>query len=394
MSEKEFNINSHTYLNKYLKYKLKYTRLKNNLSDLSDLTECVGVENENGYANGNKDEINLKGGAIPFFYEQNEIIKRINLLENNKQNEKGLHQFSRIYLKANITNKKIIRNYDKIRKIILKNDTPPPFLYHLTLLIFDVNLDYPVLGNIISQIDTLTGRKKIKKDLSFLDINETKTDFEIIFKNMVLKTIEHEVLGKLSKIKTKTKTKTKTNTNIEIIKEIDIGVKNPYALDCLQYPGNYFVDKFEINNKNLINCFRTKFYDRLNEFVKLQYIKNGGKEKDYVGWRADVEIDPEYILIFYDNFSTKIPLLAIHKFYYGKNTWIPHISIFNMEELEQNNLKFLSKYAIDFLTWHSKTHTDKLLFAELNKSKTVKNSLKLNMKKEIVLKDFEFTMQI
>lgn len=349
--------NSEIYLSKYVKYKIKYSQLKN-------------FKNKQ------------KGGAIPYFYERNEIIKRINLLEDNKKKEKSLHQYSRIYLKANVVNKKIIKNYNKIRKIILKNDSPPPFSYHLTLLIFDINLDYPVIGDLISYMDTTTGRKKIKKDLSFLNEEIVKLNFQNIFKNMVMKTIDHEVLGKLLKIRTKS------------LKEIGIGVKNPESLDCLQYPGNYFVDKFEVNNKNLIINFRTKFYEGLNEFVKEEFIKRGGKEKDFVSWRADSEIDPEYILIYYDNFSRDIPLLAIHKFYYGKHTWVPHISIFNMEELENNNFKFLSKYAINFLTWQNKKYSDKLLFDELNKSKTIKNAMKTNTEKQVVIEDLEFILQI
>ena len=116
--------------------------------------------------------------------------------------------------------------------------------------------------------------------------------------------------------------------------------------------------------------------------------------KDYVGYRADDETDPDYILIFYDNFSKEIPLLAIKKFYYGKNTWMPHISIFNMEELTENNIKFLEKYVVEFLTNYDKSDTDKLVFDELKKNITVKQLFKKNAISKITIDDLDFELQV
>jgi hypothetical protein len=120
----------------------------------------------------------------------------------------------------------------------------------------------------------------------------------------------------------------------------------------------------------------------------------GGKEKDYVGYRSDNETDPDYILIFYDNFSVDIPLLAIKKFYYGKNTWTPHISIFNMEELTSDNMKFLEKYVVDFFTHHDKNSCDQLVFDELKKNKTVKDLLKKSAMPKVTIQDIEFELQV
>ena len=346
---------SDLYYDKYLKYKFKYIQLKKILN-----MEQIG----SGY-----------------FYEQNDIIKRTNMLVPNKF-EKNLYQFSSVYLKANLINPKIIKKYSKIRKNILKNNSFPPHNYHLTLLIFEINLDYPIIGNNISYLDNLTKKRKIRKDLSFLDQNEIKNYFEQIFYNMILTTIDYKILGKLTKIK------------LSSNKEIQVSVKNPESNDCLKYPGSYFVDHFEINNKNLITTFRTKFYEGMNDYMKEQFIKLGGKEKNYIGYRADNEIDPDYILIFYDNFSKDVPFIAIKKFYYGKNTWDPHISIFNMEELYDNNKKFLEKYVVEFLTNHDRTKTDLMVYDDLKKLKSVRELFRKNAKPKITINDIDFELQV
>ncbi len=372
---------------KYLKYKNKYLNLKyfnnideydnffqdndlekNNLIKLSELPESNLINNKNLTAGG-------------FFYEQNDLIKRINAF-GNKKFKKELHQFSSIYLKCNLINPDIIKRYSKIRKTILKNNSPPPHSFHITLLIFEINLNYPIIGNSISYMDKTIGRKKVRKSLSFLDPYEVKSNFEEVFKNMLLTTVDYEILGKLVKIK------------LDSNKELNVGVKNSELNDCVKYPGSYFVDQFEINNKNLITTFRTKFYEKLNEFMKFEFIKIGGKVKDYVGYRADNESDPDYILIFYDNFSKVIPFLAIKKFYYGKNTWSPHISVFNMEELTSNNMKFLEKYCIDFLTNHDKDSINHMVFDELKKNSFVKNIIKKNSKINITINDVDFELQV
>lgn len=160
------------------------------------------------------------------------------------------------------------------------------------------------------------------------------------------------------------------------------------------YSGCPRIHRKRCNNKNLITTFRTKFYERLNEFMKVEYLRIGGKLKDFVGYRSDNEIDPDYILIFYDNFSKNIPLLAIKKFYYGKNTWNPHISIFNMEELVVNNKKFLEKYVVDFLTYHDKAKTDQILFDELKKNSDVRQLIKKTTRSKITINDLDFEIQV
>jgi hypothetical protein len=347
------------YKDKYIKYKTKYFELKNSLDN---------------------EQKQQKGGS--YFYEQNDLVKRINQMTSNKKQKKDLHQFGSIYFKTNLKNKNIIKKYAKIRKTMLKNNSPPPFNYHLTLLILEVNLDYPLISNSISYFDKTLGKKKIRKTLSFLDPEEIKLNFETIFKNVVLESVEYEILGKLPKLK------------LENGKEINTWIKNEEMDDCLKYPGWYFVNKFNVNNKNLITTFRIKIYEKLNEFMKFEFMKLGGKTKNYVGYRVETEIDPDYILLFFDNFSKDVPLMAIKKFYYGKNTWMPHITIFKTDELMANNKKFLEKYIIDFLTHKDRSHTNKMIFDELKKSSTVKELIKKSSKTKITIDDMDFELQV
>lgn len=347
------------YKNKYSKYKIKYLELKKKILNNNQIQ---------------------KGGT--YFYEQNDLMKRINAISSNKKSKRDLYQFSSIYFKTNLVDKDIIKKYSKIRKTILKNNSLPPFNYHLTLLILEVNLDYPKISNSLSYFDKVIGKKKLRKTLSFLDPEEIKTNFETIFKNVVLNSLGFEVVGKLKRVK------------LEGGKEISTGVKNEELDDCMKYPGWYFVDRFDVNNKNLITMFRIKIYEKLNEFMKFEYMKLGGKTKDYVGYRVESEIDSDYILLFFDNFSKDIPLMAIKKFYYGKNTWMPHITIFNTDELSQNNMKFLEKYVTNFLTFKNREQTDKMIFDELKKSSIVKELLKKSRKTKITIDDMEFELQV
>lgn len=344
------------YKDKYIKYKIKYLELKKIL------------------------DRQQRGGS--YFYEQNDLIRRMNMVVSKKKFKKDLYQFSSIYFKTNLTNPNIIKKYAKIRKSILKNNTPPPFNYHLTMLILEVNLDYPLISNSISYFDNTLGKKKLRKTLSFLDPEEIKLNFETLFKNVVLESIEYEIVGKLKRVK------------LEVGKEINTGVKNEEQDDCLKYPGWFFVDKFEVNNKSLITAFRTKVYEKLNEFMKFEFMKLGGKTKDYVGYRVETEMDPDYILLFFDNFSKDVPLMAIKKFYYGKNTWMPHISIFNTDELASNNMKFLEKYIGNFFSNKDRTQTNQLIFNELKKSSSIKELMKKSNKTKITINDMEFELQV
>lgn len=380
------------YIEKYLKYKTKYIELKKKFLDSNNTNKTNRTNNNNNIketddpdhiSDINKLNMNinkLKGGT--YFYEQNDLIKKINLIDPNKKIKKNLFQFSSVYFKTNLTNSDIIKKYSKIRKTILKNDSLPAFNYHLTLLILEINLDYPKISNSLSYFDKNIGKKKLRKTLSFLDPEEIKNNFENIFKNVVLNSLGFEVVGKLKRLK------------LDGNKEITIGVKNEEINDCMKYPGWYFVDRFDVNNKNLITTFRMKIYEKLNEFMKFEYMKLGGKTKDYVGYRVETEIDSDYILLFFDNFSKDIPLMAIKKFYYGKNTWMPHITIFNTDELATNNMKFLQKYIINFLTNKNKELSDQLIFSELKKSSVVKEFLKKNNKTKITNDDMQFELQL
>lgn len=367
------------YRDKYIKYKAKYLELKN--LELKN-QKVPNSEVKNIFDEKQNNIMEQKGGS--YFYEQNDLTKRMNLVASKKKSKKDLYQFSSIYFKTNLTNPNIIKKYSKIRKYILKNNSYPAFNYHLTMLILEVNLDYPLISNSISYFDNALGKKKVRKTLSFLDPEEIKLNFETIFKNMILESVEYDVVGKLKRVK------------LEGGKEISTGVKNEEQDDCVKYPGWFFVDKFEINNKSLITAFRTKIYEKLNEFMKFEFMKLGGKTKDYVGYRVETEIDPDYILLFYDNFSKDVPLMAIKKFYHGKNTWMPHISIFNINELSQTNHKFLEKYVENFFINKNKNLSDQLIFDELKKSSKIKELLKKNnrTKNKITMGDMEFELQV
>ena len=67
---------------------------------------------------------------------------------------------------SNDGTKDIIKKYAKIRKTMLKNSSAPPFNYHLTMLILEVNLDYPLISNSISYFDKTIGKKSKAKDIS------------------------------------------------------------------------------------------------------------------------------------------------------------------------------------------------------------------------------------
>ena len=358
------NVGDIYYKDKYLKYKIKYLEFKNKFNEQSN----------------ELNKSNQKGGS--YFYEQNDIIKRINTISSTKKFKKELYQFGSIYFKTNLINSNIIKKYAKIRKSMLKNNTPPPFNYHLTMLILEVNLDYPLISNSISYFDKTFGKKKIRKTLSFLDPEEIKLNFETIFKNVILESVEYEIVGKLKRIK------------LDGGKEINTGVKDEEQDDCIKYPGWFFVDRFDVNNKNLITQFRIKIYEKLNEFMKFEFMKLGGKTKDYIGYRVESEIDPDYILLFFDNFSKDIPLMAIKKFYYGKNTWMPHITLFNIDELLQNNLKFLEKYVINFLTNKNREITNQMIFDELKKLSSIREIMRKNNKTKITIDDMEFELQV
>lgn len=346
------------HYNKYIKYKNKYIGIKNN----------------------DKQQEELKGGG--YFYEQNELIKKKSLFGSNPYSfTKNFYHFSNIYLKVNLINSDIIKKYNIIRKSILKNNSVPLSNFHMTLLIFEINLDYPFIGDRITYFDKNLNKKKIRKDLDFLNQDIIKNDFNQIFSNVILTETNYEILGKLNKIKLNGQ-------------EINLGVKDTSSSDCVKYSGNYFVSNYTVNDKNLITKFRTRFYNNMNKFIKQIFIDIGGKEKYYLGYRVDNKSDPDYTLLFYDNFSKHIPFIAIKNFYYGKNNWNPHISIFNMGELVQNNMKFLENYIMEFLTSHDKNKTDLMVFDELKKSNSISEIFSKKSKQKITITDIEFELHI
>jgi hypothetical protein len=139
---------TNSYYKKYLKYKTKYIKLQKQINNKTtnslNTYNSLNTNNFSNINNLNKDNLNKDnlnkdnkiGGG--YFYEQNDLIKRTNMMMEKKFS-KDLYKFSSIYLKANLINREIIKKYSKIRKTILKNNSFPPHNYHLTLLIFEIN---------------------------------------------------------------------------------------------------------------------------------------------------------------------------------------------------------------------------------------------------------------
>ncbi len=51
----------------------------------------------------------------------------------------------------------------------------------MTLLILEINLNYPLISDELSYIDKITKKRKLRKDLSFLNQDDIKAEFELIF---------------------------------------------------------------------------------------------------------------------------------------------------------------------------------------------------------------------
>ena len=128
------------------------------------------------------------------------------------------------------------------------------------------------------------------------------------------------------------------NTFIKIKQKI---IKNCFLkklnskLSLKSLPGNYellgdndyahYARIYKPNNTVLITKFRTCLYDKIG--TKLNTTFTG----------------PNNINDFNIFYSNNKPLYAIKNFYYGKNNWKPHISIFQMREKSKRNRHSIKK---------------------------------------------------
>lgn len=243
----------------------------------------------------------------------NKYKKKYLEIKNNKfpnnyyQIGTGLDVFkntTRFYIMAIINNKSIINQYNSRRNILLLGETPKNRLLHITLMQLHINQD-----NEYSHIFLNPNfHKRIK-----LYYNKTLASKEglILFSSKNKYEDQYDILG--------------------------------------DGPGQHFVKIYIAQKKMAITNFRTLVYRNIQKQLGKSIIKT-----KKIG-------DQTYKIITYPNKSKK-PLLAIPDYYYGKGEWKPHVSIFSLIDLKENNRELFKKYKnlefkkkkINFLVKHIK----------------------------------------
>lgn len=272
------------YYEKYIKYKNKYLILKQ------------GIDEQQLCSN--------KGGG--YFHERNQV---------RGAEGKRMLGFKSINIKIELKEDTPLYNYlnDNQSKINFSNKTPLSYLFHITLLNFEINMDHPLnkIGN--------NGRFYLNNFVYKYENNKMLTDkFKNFINEIGLKNKFYECFS---------------GTEFETDKYNILGKDNKFFVQSLSY--NTINDE---NGKSQITKFRTYFYDKLSEYVQT----------------IDPDIEPifrtkkvsiggnNYTLIYYDKKSGKKsstydesePLIAVPDFYWGNNVWTPHISLFKFDTNE------------------------------------------------------------
>ena len=65
-----------------------------------------------------------------------------------------------------------------------------------------------------------------------------------------------------------------------------------------------------------------------------------------------------------------------------------------MEELGLDNMGWLGKYIMDFLTSQDRTHSDQMVWNESKKNSSVKELLKKTARPKITIRDIDFELQV
>ena len=283
------------YYHKYINYKNKYLMLKKEV-DEKQLTSYGG-----GYFHERNQERRIVGKRMLGFKSINIKIE----LEQNTPLYKYLD--------------------DNKNKINFINKVELQYLFHITLLNFEINMDHPlnIIGNngrfAFNNFVYKNGTDKLITDKfkNFVQNISLKNIFYGYFSGTEFETTEYNILGRNDKFMTQSLTYNPINSS---------------------------------DGKSKITKFRTYFYNKLSEYIQ----------------SIDSDIEPRfrtetktiggnnYTLIYFDKkFNKKTTsydeteaLFAVPDFYWGNNVWTPHISLF---KLDSNNLPNIQEFNTQIL---------------------------------------------
>jgi hypothetical protein len=282
---------------KYVKYKNKYLMLKKEIDKFQLYTNSGG-----GY-----------------FHESNQDKKAMN---------KRMLSFKSINIKIELKQNTVLYNYldDNQSKINLSNKMSLPYLYHITLLNFEINMDHP--------LNTIGNNRQFK--LNNFVYKTTKNEkqltdkFKTFIQNIGLKNKFYECFYGT------------VETQFETQKYDILGKDDKFFVQSLSY---------NITDPKItqITKFRTYFYNELRKYIQSidsdietrfrpEYISIGGHR---------------YTLIYFDKKSDKKssqydesePFIAVPDFYWGNNVWTPHISLFKLNSYSDSNRHKMLSYA-------------------------------------------------
>jgi len=285
------------YYEKYIKYKNKYLMLKKEID-------------------GQQLNSNSGGG---YFHERNQ--------ERRVENKKMLG-FKSINIKIELEQNTPLYNYldNNQSKINFLNKSQLPYLYHITLLNFEINMDHPL--NIIGNNRKFENNNFVYKN----GTNKLLTNkFKMFIENIGLKNEFYRYFS---------------GTEFESTEYNILGRDDKFFVQSLSYNPIFGTDR-----KSKITKFRTYFYNELSKYIQ----------------SIDSDIEPRfrtetksisgfnYTLIYFDKKSNKKstsydetePLIAVPDFYWGNNVWTPHISLFKLDSsstpsIQEQNIQILN----------------------------------------------------
>ena len=269
------------YHDKYIKYKNKYLMLKQEINDIQ-LNQNTG------------------GG---FFHERNQ--------ERRVENKKMLG-FKSINIKIELEQNTPLYNYfnENKNKINFVNKIELQYLFHITLLNFEINMDHPL---------NTTGNNRRFELNNFVYKNGTNklitNKFKTFIQSIGLKNIFYRYFF---------------GTEFESTKYDILGKDDKFFVQSLDYNPKKISD-----GKYKISKFRTYFYNELSKYI--QTIDADIESR----FRTETKSigGYNYTLIYFDkkldkkstSYDESEPLIAVPDFYWGNNVWTPHISLFKLD---------------------------------------------------------------
>ena len=256
--------------------------------------------------------------------------------------------FKKFYLKATIVNKNHIKLLILIRNNIIGNKIAQPHSFHLTLLSGEINTDHPLSHILFDANNNLT--PQFKQLLYSL-----KDDYAQAFDKSVLSNDggHNVLLGKK-----------------EDLFYVGDGDKPVHS-------GNFFSKVFGVNHDGNppITEFRKRFYRKLTKLVgQQQYVATdkvlGGQKCKAIQYNG-------------------IDLLFIPDYYYGIGKWTPHISIFQLTELEQHNEPLYANCVANFHKTKGSSEQSVKLFSLILNVLKLNRPIAINMSKDLT---FEFNV--